>query len=161
MRGSHPFGLEPVRQLGGSVRYVRSHFCADRQLLHNAKHLCAILPIRYCYSTIKSSTLQRMIPVFSVHFVDSAKNLPHLRQKAGERDSSPAPPLCDRASAPVPTRTARCNRACEYDRKTLKGRRYICVRAKEKILKPKVSGLSGGDKRDRTADLLNAIQALS
>ena len=32
---------------------------------------------------------------------------------------------------------------------------------KKKILKPKVSGSFGGDKRDRTADLLNAIQALS
>ena len=32
---------------------------------------------------------------------------------------------------------------------------------KEKILKPKSFRIFGGDKRDRTADLLNAIQALS
>ncbi len=31
----------------------------------------------------------------------------------------------------------------------------------KKTCDPKITGLSGGDKRDRTADLLNAIQALS
>ena len=35
------------------------------------------------------------------------------------------------------------------------------IKARKKTWNRKISGLFGGDKRDRTADLLNAIQALS
>ena len=41
---------------------------------------------------------------------------------------------------------------------------FVCLKdsqSKEKPRNPKTSRLFGGDKRDRTADLLNAIQALS
>ena len=47
-----------------------------------------------------------------------------------------------------------------------RGRRFdfsilFCSENKKKLQNPKISKLFGGDKRDRTADLLNAIQALS
>ena len=38
---------------------------------------------------------------------------------------------------------------------------FLASKIKKKSRKPEFSELFGGDKRDRTADLLNAIQALS
>ena len=40
-------------------------------------------------------------------------------------------------------------------------RTILCGKQRKKLRNPKISKLFGGDKRDRTADLLNAIQALS
>ena len=46
--------------------------------------------------------------------------------------------------------------------KNERGKPWKVRKAKEKTQNPTISGRkSGGDKRDRTADLLNAIQALS
>ena len=66
------------------------------------------------------------------------------------------------ASSPLPTKCQRCLRPAAV-RKVLEERLFSCCRTKTKnpetIVVPGFFG--GGDKRDRTADLLNSIQALS
>ena len=84
------------------------------------------------------------------------------KRGAGQKSRSPQ---CDRVvcTRPDADGTVRWGASIwSYDWKMLKGRRYIYVQTKRKrFWNQRFQNLFGGDKRDRTADLLNAIQALS